>query len=219
MARAGKGYLVSGTTYNVVVDTTDGSKGFLNERLRNKMAGLTQDDIAHFLHANDQLLASLNQPELQIISQIPLISNATIDWIEVRPSLHGNGLFATRDIPANRCITLYPTHQIAYKALDDDGEWQVVSQQGEPHYYQENSLTITPIVKISGIPYLIHNLLFVGHMLNDPSPDTTTIFDAPANTEFRHIKDLWTGIFSKRDIQAGEELTICYGEKYWKARV
>jgi len=190
------------------------------------MAGLTQDDIAHFLYANDQLIAECKEPELQIISQIPLISRATIDWIEVRPSSHGNGLFATRDIPANRCITLYPTHQIAYKVLKEDKEWNVISPQGEPTYYSFYSLDINDQLKVAGIPYLIHNLLFVGHILNDPCPDVDTRKEdwverynqLDPNAEYRHIKDLWMGIFSTRDIKAGEELLSCYGTNYWKAR-
>jgi len=191
------------------------------------MAGLTQDDIAHFLHANDKLLDSVKLPELQIISQIPLISSADIDWIEVRPSKYGNGLFATKDIPANRCITLYPTHQIAYKVLKEDNEWQVISPQGEPTYYRDYSLDVSDQLKIAGIPYLIHNLLFVGHILNDPCPDVNiqnkeewiARYDQlDPNAEYRHIKDLWMGIFSTRDIKAGEELFSCYGTTYWLGR-
>lgn len=192
-----------------------------------RTSGLTEHDLGEFLHANDRLLEEREEPDLQIISQIPFISNSSIDWLEIRPSTHGNGLFATRDIPKNRCITLYPTHQIAYKVLDTDPEWQVISPQGEPNYYSDYSLTINPRVKIAGIPSMYNNLLFVGHMINDPCPnvsirklkDWLSRYDRlKPNTEFRIIKDLWTGIFSTRDIKAGEELFVCYGPKYWLRR-
>lgn len=191
------------------------------------MAGLGKEELGEFLHANDMFLSEQKEPTLELVSQIPLISQSSVDWLEIRPTQHGNGLFATKDIPANRCVTLYPTHQIAYKVLEKDTEWQVISPQGEPNYYRDYSLNVNDRLKIAGIPYLIHNLLFVGHLLNDPCPDVTIRNKAgwitryhqlDPNTEFRHIKDWWMGVFSRREIKAGEELTVCYGENYWLKR-
>lgn len=161
-----------------------------------------------------------------IASQIPIISTSTVDWLAIKPAKYGRGVFATKPLKKDEYACFYPCHQIIRRKSENDKEWDVISPEGHSTHYKDYSLTLSPTLRIAGIP-TEENLLFCGHLLNDPCKDVQIKHlrqwllrydNLKPNTEFDVIDDVWVGIKVIRDIQPGEELTVCYGVKYWLNR-
>lgn len=151
---------------------------------------------------------------------------------EVRPSsIHGLGVFATRDVEPLRYLTVYPCDGVSWHPkigrfqMGNDGMcfgWPEKVSFLERHTYQQE---VEPppgarAMAIYGNPLLHDDPHFVGHMINDgatcKSPERVEIYEeissAKANCSFISI---WGVMISLKPIKAGEELLTTYGSKYW----
>lgn len=188
---------------------------------------MNESQILEIIETNKRFIES--QPTLHpdaVAVQIPVISTSTVDWIAVKPAKYGRGVFATKPLKKGDYATFYPCHQIIRRTNESNKEWTVISLDGHPTHYTDYSLTLSPTIRIAGIPSF-DNLLFCGHLLNDPCKDVkitnlrnwlSRYDNLKPNTEFDVIDDIWVGIKIIKDIKPGEELTICYGPSYWLRR-
>jgi len=163
--------------------------------------------------------------------------------------LHGNGLFATRDIPAWSIATLFPVDFLEHsKTLPDGVIYHFVSTEfstlgAEPYDIldlrqdlQDYGLVLDGLpnsglvsfnnmkTTIYGDP-TVHRGGELGHFVNDagcltPSSSIGDYADylrtaIEANT-IPHILGMYrVAIVTTRDIRAGEELVMSYGESFW----
>lgn len=188
---------------------------------------MQSSDILEIIDTNKRFIES--QSELHpdaVASQIPIISTSTVDWLAVKPAKYGRGVFATKPLKAGQYATFYPAHQIMRKKTAQDKEWDVISPEGHPIAYKDYSLTLDSTLRIAGIPSM-ENLLFCGHLINDPCKDVkikhlrdwfSRYNNLTPNVEYHTVEDIWVVLKVIRDIEPGEELTVCYGTSYWIAR-
>ena len=154
---------------------------------------------------------------------------------EVRPSsIHGLGVFATRNVEAFRYLTVYPCDGASWHPvigrfkMGDNGMcfgWPQNVSFLERHSYQQE---IVPpagarAMAIYGDPLLHDNPHFVGHMINDgatcKSPERVEIYDTISNAKANCMFISSFGvIISLKPIKAGEELLTSYGSTYWLTR-
>lgn len=155
--------------------------------------------------------------------------NILCPWIEIRPSKHGRGLFATRDIYRGDYITFYPIHQLGRRVEGDT--WATRSHPDATQVYFDYALNINDNTRIIGDPNLIHNSMFLGHMINDPALDIEEkdplqfivryfiSCKARGNAAFDRFQEPWVGIRAVRDIRKDEEILVPYSLPYWSTRV
>lgn len=160
-----------------------------------------------------------------------------IDYIKISKSkIHGNGIFATKNIKKGQFITIYPVYYIFIH--DKYGnryliESPIVKQKNLTYnhetikyysfYFDEKSF-------ISSDPRIIDDMLFVGHIMNDGIKCKSTneniirnekkVYDKISihknNCEYKIIKNMIIVIVATKDIEMGEELFVKYGFEYWK---
>jgi SET domain-containing protein len=143
------------------------------------------------------------------------------NYVETRPSkVHGNGVFATEDIPAYTVVTMYPA-DFVYKPLPDgtadaSGEdFQDYHLYGVEHNNSDLVLCGNPAIK---------NPMFLGHLINDSSfidgIDAKQLIKYTlsaihnTNCAFDSLNHVMT-IRTTKDIKKGKELFVCYGLDYW----
>jgi hypothetical protein len=201
---------------------------------------MESSDILEIIETNKRFIesrqASTNgsQSDLHpdiVASQIPIISTSTVDWIAVKPAKYGRGVFATKPLKTGQYATFYPCHQIVRRKNTQDKNWDIISPEDHPTHYRDYNLTLSPTLGIAGIPSF-ENLLFCGHLINDPCKDVKikhlrnsrklglqdwlSRYDyLKPNTEYHVVEDVWVVLKVIRDIEPGEELTVCYGTTYW----
>jgi hypothetical protein len=193
---------------------------------------MQSSDILEIIETNKRFIESQSELHPDVVaSQIPIISTSTVDWLAVKPAKYGRGVFATKPLKMGQYATFYPTHQIMRRMNAQDKEWDVISPEGHPNAYKDYTLTLSPTLRIAGIPSL-ENLLFCGHLINDPCKDVkirnsrklglqdwlSRYDNLKPNVEYHIVEDVWAVIKVIRDIEPGEELTVCYGTSYWIAR-
>lgn len=189
---------------------------------------MQSSDILQITETNKRFIKSSELHPDVVASQIPVIATSTVDWLAVKPAKYGRGVFATKPLKAGQYATFYPAHQIMRRNDTQEKEWNVISPEGHPTAYKDYTLTLCPTLQIAGIP-TEENLLFCGHLINDPCKDVqgrrTALKDwlsrydhLKPNTEYNIIDDTWVCIKVIRDIQPGEELTVLYGTSYWLHR-
>ena len=187
---------------------------------------MESSDVLEIIETNKRFVESqASLPPDAVASQIPIISTSTVDWLAVKPAKYGRGVFATKPLKEGQYATFYPAHQIMRKQLWDK-EWTVLSPEGHADAYKDYTLTLSPTLRIAGIPVL-ENLLFCGHLINDPCKDVkikhmrdwfSRYNNLKPNVEYHTVEDIWVVLKVIRDIEPGEELTVCYGTSYWIAR-
>lgn len=160
----------------------------------------------------------------------PTKQPACESYLEVKPSKYGNGVFATKDIPKNTWVTLYPAHLIVDMRDPQTKVYGPRTVPEDPNY----ALQFKEGILIQGDPAHYGGMCY-GHMLNDPF-DSVELFDRAtettigflvkcykdatekANCEFRNTgRFMW--IRSTKKIRKGQELLVPYGYKYWMKNV
>ena len=152
--------------------------------------------------------------------------------IEIRKScIHGNGVFATSDIPTGSIITFYPVHGffisgnlciIKQSSFFTEYDWSVYQHE------IDNNLSII------GDPTQIENKLLLGHMFNDAIGNTFTSLteEGITNGINEYYEQLYKNncfvrinnqfgvvyIITSKDVKQDEELTISYQPTYWIGR-
>ena len=133
----------------------------------------------------------------------------------------GNGLFTNEPIKANTIICYYPCN-VFYNMQDPEvfykeGELMKEGIKGFTHdeiwkvYQGDYNLNILPykIVCYDGSPY--PNELYAGHFTNDRGYNPKKRYKEHMNN--RRFEAL--NIVASRDIKAGEEIYVSYGQAYW----
>jgi hypothetical protein len=157
---------------------------------------------------------------------------------EVRPSLvHGRGLFATTDVPANALLALYPPDAIL---IQDGTEKFAILLNPESTTVPPEEIrraygaTIDENIVVVGYPDVDHGNMFQAHIANDGAKGSLTLLDPPEEVKrerevytacsllkqnaalVRHKSvPEWIVLRSTRPIRAGEEILITYGYGYW----
>lgn len=146
----------------------------------------------------------------------------------VKASQYGKGLFTECDIPKDTVITIYPAH---YR-VDTKNKVQTVSHpEGLPKPDNAYHLRLSSSLSIIGCGDLWEHPWFLGHMINDSCSlgrlkkhkEADWLYhyytQAKAQTNVRFvIANDYAYILTTKDIKAGEELFVAYGEDYWFVR-
>ncbi len=160
---------------------------------------------------------------------------------QVRKSLvHNNGVFATQNIKKLELITLYPADIVKIypdgrgttKGLVKYGYYNRTSMPKEYHIIDREDarlqllhhydFELNPKVSIIGHPKIIDNPAYLGHMINDSCNNGKDEAEynkslQNSNVVAKPIYDYkYIVIIASRNIQAGEELFLSYGFKYWR---
>jgi SET domain-containing protein len=158
--------------------------------------------------------------------------------VEVKPSsVHGRGVFATRNIKKGELITFYPADVVVFGSKD-----ACVTRAYIPSKRSENDaffktqwqdqtycVSLEGLYSIHGNPNPIYesNHDYLGHFINDgakptPDPKSFQIYETVSvlkmNCVFAQIRDLHVAIVAHTDILKDQELFIHYGLHYWKSK-
>lgn len=148
-----------------------------------------------------------------------------LNSVEIKNSqIHGNGVFATKNICVNEVITLYPFHL----TLNNEGSIVVNNTNLgviSSNDYDRYIYRISNDLMIAGLPQIKNNMTYVGHMINDNSNSKfKASYEREAfeksNCSFVKIIDytnecVFVVVVAITDIQIGEELFVPYGHEYW----
>lgn len=156
--------------------------------------------------------------------------------VEVRPSpIHGNGVFATRDIKRGELLSLYPPDALAFSrpAVCSKSCIQIPqcneAQDAEVHAaLRTYSLQLGEPggvrVRIVGLPRFCEDPAYLAHMANDPIGYVSTkeaykqLAATKGNAAFVNVVcALCVAIVATRPIQAGNEVLVPYSYDYWDA--
>lgn len=160
--------------------------------------------------------------------------NLTGDYgLEVKPSLYGLGVFATKPFKKDDYITLYPAHLII-NMRDKIPKLIDYLQTNTPEDLNYAMATNDNKILVQGNPAIYGGICY-GHMINDPSPNVDLFNKATSATVKKIIKQyekdsmmantkytpsnglIW--IKATKDINVGDELTVSYGHRYWMKNV
>ena len=185
----------------------------------------------------------------ELVKMVNLIKGMEIklkyNCIKVGPSgIHGLGIFATEDIPANKIVTFYPAHSVTIKGESSKQnkiiEGTVAFRENYDLYYDLYTLGDTSKMfgeyEITGDPHNRQNNLFLGHLLNDSHGN---LFDGIKREELHNYELCWE-IFEEykmlgsgncyiegfddlpifyirtcKHVKKGTELLTLYGPSYW----
>jgi SET domain len=157
----------------------------------------------------------------------------SLNCVEVKPSpIHGNGIFAKRDIEAGKVVTLYPCHGII---IGNIAGCQKKHEKYMSHFKPSDYKVILGREDNAfafGIPEIYSECLS-GHLINDSFADVNC-FDSTSNENdfgknavaymLQSIKNDNCSLISAKNcvyvkatknILAGEELFCSYGFGYW----
>jgi hypothetical protein len=155
--------------------------------------------------------------------------------VEARPSsVHGTGVFVTRDLPPRTVVTAYPPHAVVWAqhgtAKGGDAcamysrEQLSVGNQPSIHESSVYQFDIDGHFALFGNPKLTDNPAYLGHMINDGVRVTdhplSKLFYVPASAIKRNCEYIVTDLFvvlvvTTRAIKKDEELFSTYGFEYW----
>lgn len=163
--------------------------------------------------------------------------------VRVGPSvLHGNGVFATRDIAAEELITLYPGDALLYWADGDRRQLRDISVFFGSHVPQaarkpervvswsarEYEVSTSATTSIVGDPSLSTDPAYLAHLCNDGAAFLTSsgaeradylrVSTKAMNAYFIGIEGCHFATIAHRPIKTGEEILVSYGEGYWLSR-
>lgn len=165
--------------------------------------------------------------------------------IIVKPSsLHGNGVFATCDIPKNVVVTFYPAHAVHIDGTASVFRTESTSFQDFASDHDKYARDYSAYFRVErnnfivGNPHEISNPMHLGHIINDPVGNifNDVSFDKTKNYKiFMNLmkdyfvkgfkmqncklvpdeKNLMIYVKTTKNIKEGEELFVCYEPLYW----
>lgn len=149
--------------------------------------------------------------------------------VEIRPSTHGKGVFATKDIKKGDIITYYPAHYIqpsSFPLFLTPHEHTKGDSPNDEYLY--NSLKGD--YSITGHPELINNPYMLGHIVNDGCDEVLKREDetfgkwagryllnvsSRRNSRFTELDSGLIAITALKDIKKDEEISVAYDIQYW----
>jgi SET domain-containing protein len=165
--------------------------------------------------------------------------------LEVRKSKrHGLGVFTRKSVKRGTVLTVYPVHIIVNRKtgyrdiqLDDTLIERIEAYDPQYKFLNDYDFELGHGVSIVAHPSLRSDSSLLGHMINDPCGNVFQGYTAErlyaegrerfvqrsvldtvprSNCEFRaDSRKYVVTVIALRDIQAGEELLVCYGPDYW----
>ncbi len=161
-----------------------------------------------------------------------------------KSKVHGNGLFASRDLKKGDYITSYPPHFVVItpnptmdiaKITDEEIPHCVVPSPFNPHLTLEYEIMktycyeINRYIKLCGLPDKIDNYNMLGHMPNDGVKGHSTrdnyIFQDEEiynnvsrlknNSEFEIHESTYVYLMATKNIRKDEEILVSYNYGYW----
>jgi hypothetical protein len=172
---------------------------------------------------------------MNLILDVPIV----LDWVNVAPSpVHGEGVFAKKDIPQNTIVTTYPADLLML--LSDVGaeerRQQTISfdrlrkKTQQLIYMSRRDLETKAVQQLSrdwddyGLEHPSGCSIFADPYSYTPSKCGHKINDALDTGHTNNCMECFLchgvviGILSSRDIKEGEELFMSYGKPYWEER-
>lgn len=125
-----------------------------------------------------------------------------IRWV---PEINGRGVFATADIPADTVIERAPILHIPTKLIDM-GYWFCQADGITSESFVIDQYLIEWAPGISGMP-----LGWAG-IYNHSDNNNSRL------AGWNDVDDSIVGVVTIRDIQAGEQVTVTYGEEFFKKK-
>ena len=158
--------------------------------------------------------------------------------IEIRKSeIHGNGVFATKDIEKNTIVTFYPAHCIKYNDEKDNIGRNKHIFPVKKFFEVDNNYTINvnETYSIIGDPKNVNNPLLLGHMINDSQSLKIEInnetleniknkiseYLLKSNNNCMTVHNKESGICyikTTKNIKKDEELLMSYQFPYWLSK-
>lgn len=146
-----------------------------------------------------------------------------IDYIELKNSNHGLGVFAKKKILKDEAITFYPVDICLFEDKN-------ISEERVQYLFENYALNVNGKTIIVGDSDNIDDLLYVGHMINDGIDINTDCVSEEIyeqnyleknNSKFRSLISttlgfLVTVVVATKDINVGEEIFVPYTYQYWK---
>ena len=154
---------------------------------------------------------------------------------EIKPStVHGLGVFATRDITKGSYVTLYPADDVLFQPkswtsmLDDRSNKGMTGGLIDTCVSARYTLKLRgefeelSMLGVVGDPRKHDNPHYLGHMLNDAvklsNPEAAEVYERISALRENCADVSSEGLrfmIATRYIKAGEELFYCYGVNYW----
>lgn len=161
--------------------------------------------------------------------------------VEIRQSsIHGKGLFATKDIPKDVVITFYPAHALLWngKFVPNDKDPKLITNRDEISRYYGNYISFTDNMEVIGNPTNTSNKLLLGHMINDASGNVFQDVKFDRTKDLKEFKNLVaeyyikglkkkncrlttdtnkiiTCVVTTREVKKDEEILTYYDPTYW----
>ena len=152
-------------------------------------------------------------------------TSCVINKVEIKQSeIHGKGVFAKKNIKIGELITFYPGDTVEYY-------WNGMNKElGRVLYWGESVIdTHTYACAVGENHAIIGNPRFedasyAGHLINDAGKHNSSVESMEeyykddklkTNCDFYFFNDLHVGIRATKNVKAGEELLIPYGNGYW----
>jgi SET domain-containing protein len=167
-----------------------------------------------------------------------------LNKVHVKESkIHGNGLFASKDIKSGEIITFYPGDILVYypdknrdkinnvvgyifsEELKDNKELNAAFNNNKK-YYKDYQLVVNETYSIIGVPEINDNPMYLGHICNDGARGHTEkdkqIYEKvsviKSNAYFKNICDCMMAVIAIKDIKKDDEILVTYGHGYWLSR-
>ncbi len=197
--------------YNVHPDSIEELKIYINASitLRRVTLGITRDEaIEHFYTHRTFDTTFLDKCKVSL------------------SSVHGNGLFATKDISPNEVITLYPSDVIVRRK---GNSFAYGVEAGHPTLNNISVINdycfglLSSTLRLIGDPLKTDNPTFLAHICNDrvkcASPENVGTYcllsQRLSNARFEEINGSFVALVSQKPIVNGKEIFVSYGPDYW----
>lgn len=249
----------STSTFTSTSTSTSTSTDDDNNKSLSDIDSLTLDELAQRLRLvrtqSRELFSSNPKSQEAILAQLELCDeiqstrfrNLAIHRTEVRSSsVHGKGLFATRDIFENELITLYPGD--ALLAWDSDGPGPrgcplravygphvTTKEQADSDFFllqdtaRDYEIVTGKRRSVVGDPKRDRDAAYLGHMANDAINNNNNNNRGEQQQQPKEqqqvnavnltLEGCHTVTLATRLIKKDQEILVSYGEGYWKSKM
>jgi hypothetical protein len=198
------------------------------------MASMFRDVRAHYRETGE-----LEEGQVCRNMMTTRTSDLRLGGCAIAPSkLHGDGLFAARDLEADELLTFFPGDALLFwESGDRKGDLMLTFGAHIPDAERDATEVATNRMKkyelfanarISAVgdPSRRDDSAYLGHFCNDgsscSSPDDVEQYRrdsaAAANAEFVLLEGCHFALHATRAISSGDEVLVSYGESYWLTR-
>lgn len=211
----------------------DNLKQMVTGLLQQQLTTITNEEISNATEIIYEYILFYRDFFLRIIE----INNITVK----ESSIHGKGVFATKDIKEGSLITFYFPYflEYVYTSVVNDKEEGIVilpilsrrrfsrNNNDEIDYLRKGTIRISDHFMLVGDDQYFTDHRICGHMINDPCDfskgkvtseeyERQIIIKANASVVSYEKDRRFIYVAATRDIKQGEEILIPYGSRYWE---